>query len=232
MSRTFAIALAVVLFTGTAHAQPIPSDGLCRSGRMQSPIDLRDADAAEMRRLAFDYRLTPLEMRLKDGVLRLIPRPGSVLRVGPRRYELTDIVFREPGEHTINGQSFPLEVQFRHQDDRGTLAIVAVPVIRGGFSLAMRELQENLPDLGAPVVSRPDVLVNPRDLLPFEQTYFRYMGSLSEPPCTEGVNWYVLKTPIRLGGAQIKALKGAAAGNARPVQQRNNRLILEATGVR
>jgi carbonic anhydrase len=97
----------------------------------------------------------------------------------------------------------------------------------GDENAALNELLVNLPLEAGQTSKNKSVLVNARDLAPHDTAYYRYNGSLTQPPCSEGVSWYVLKTPIEVSPGQVNMLNALAGNNARPTQPRNNRIILD-----
>ncbi len=200
----------------------------CSRGRMQSPVDLKDPEPAEMAGIKFDYQVTPLSV-LNDGhTIQVNYAKGSSMTVGGRKFMLKTISFHTRSEHTVDGHSFPMEIHFMHESARGEMAVVAVLVEQGDENLGAREIWQHLPQKTQLEQEFANILVNGRDMLPGKQGYYRYMGSLTAPPCTEGVNWFVLKNPIQFSAEQIQAMAAILGSNARPVQPRNNRIMLDA----
>jgi len=148
--------------------------------------------------------------------------------VGNKIFVLKEFHFHTPAEHQVLNTTFPMEIQFTHQAMDGEMAIVSVLVTEGATNEAAEELLPNRPIEPEQGVNLPNVKINARDFMPQEKDYYRYMGSLSHPPCTPGVNWYVLKTPVEFSADQIKLVKGIVGTNNRPVQPRDNRIILDA----
>lgn len=206
-----------------------PANARCLSGKQQSPINIEGTDPAIMHRLQTGYNVSPLYSSKKPHSVTVTYDKGSLLTVGTKRYELQSFNFHSPSEHKINNKDFPLSIHFIHRAADGSLAVLATLVKEGKENLAARELYENLPLEAGQTVKRDKVLINARDFMPTNKSYYRYMGSLTTPPCTEGVNWYVLKNPIEFSKEQIDLMRGLVGGkNARPLQKRNNRIILDA----
>jgi len=155
---------------------------------------------------------------------------GSHIVLGSERYDLTHFHFRTPSEHTVAGRSFPMEIQFVHKNAKGRTAIVALLVTSGPANLAARELWDRLPIKAHTRSKNTRALINARDLLPDKTAHFRYQGSLTTPPCTENVDWLVLRTPVAFSDDQIVRLRGIMGENARPVQARNGRYLLQSIG--
>ncbi|MBL4640045.1 MAG: carbonic anhydrase family protein [Kordiimonadaceae bacterium] len=205
------------------------SNSLCRVGKQQSPIDIEGTDPAVMHRLRPQYGLTPVHMKNMHTSITMPYVKDSLLLVGGKIFELESFTFHTPAEHTVAGKRMPMSIQFMHHAINGEKAIVEVFVKEGRTNIAGKELWEHLPLERNQVMKSKKTLINARDLMPFEQSYYRYMGSMTTPPCSEGINWYVLKTPIEFSKEQIALVKGIVGGeNARPTQSRNNRIILDA----
>lgn len=206
-----------------------PANSVCRTGRSQSPIAIDGTDPAIMHQLVTDYKVSPLNLANNKQTLSMRYAEGSRLLIGAKRFNLVGFSFHTPGEHTVAGERFPASIQFHHQSFDGRMAIVETLVREGDTNLAVQEIWDNMPLEAGQSNKTNKVLINARDLMPTDKSYFRYMGSLTTPPCSEGVHWYVLKNPIELSRAQLDLLKGVTGGeNARPIQNRNNRMILDA----
>ena len=152
------------------------------------------------------------------------------MQLGDARYELTHLKLRTPSEDTVADRSFPIEIQFVHRSTEGRVAIVALPVTSGPANLAARELWDRLPVKPHTKSKKTRTLINARDLLPESPDYFRYRGSLTTPPCSENVDWLILRTPVTFSDNQIVRLRGIMGENARPVQVRNGRYLLQSIG--
>lgn len=215
-------------YTGATGPSNWASIAPACGGAFQSPITIEGTEPVIMHRLQTNYNVTPVMMQNETTGVRLEYQRGSLLVIGAHVFQLRDVTFHTPGEHRILDRSFPLEIQFRHESLSGEIAIVSVLVGEGKANIAAEEWLPFLPLEPGQNMRRPDVKVNARDLMPHQKDYFRYMGSLTTPPCTEGVSWYVMKTPIEFSSQQIAMVKGIVGDNARPLQPRNNRIILDA----
>jgi carbonic anhydrase len=141
-------------------------------------------------------------------------------------YTLLQIHFHTPSEHVTNGKPAPMEAHFVHKAADGALAVLGVFYVEGAENTALKAVFDNLP--GDPMEAAiKGVHINPADILPANSGFYRYMGSLTTPPCSEGVNWFVLKKPTTASKEQIAAMAKAIGHNARPVQPLNNRLLME-----
>jgi len=212
-----------------AWHQLSPGNGVCRTGQRQSPINIEGTDPVIMHRLVTDYKVAPIDMKNRRHSVSMAYTGGSLLRVGAKIFTLQSLDFHTPAEHTISGKQYPMSIQFKHRGPGGTWAVIETLVEEGKENTAAQEFLENLPLEPDQNVKRAKILVNARDLMPTDKSYYRYMGSLTTPPCSEGVHWYVLKKPIQLSKSQIDLVKGVVGSDsARPVQARNNRMILDA----
>lgn len=209
-----------------------PSYAACSAGQSQSPVDLRGADTARMQAISFHYRVTPTALVHNGHTVQANYKAGSSITIGDERFDLLQFHFHTPSEHKIAGQAYPMEIHFVHKHQAsGRLAYVGVLVAPGDHNLAAQEIWDNLPAKPNSTMDKPRVLINGRDLIPDNRDYFRYMGSLTTPPCSEGVSWYVLQHPVQFSAAQIDQIGKLMGYNARPVQQRNHRMVLKAGGM-
>jgi carbonic anhydrase len=211
---------------------------VCSTGRAQSPIDIAGATRDSVSPAASStYRPTPLRIVFHEAKADLVNTGHSIqvtapgddtVMVGTDRYTLVQFHFHSPSEHTIGGVSFPLEMHLVHQSSDGRLAVVGVLIREGAYNKAFDAIWSKLPELKAQGTAHDSVMVSIEDLLPDNRTHYRYDGSLTTPPCTEGVKWFVLETPVELSAAQIAAFRAVLSGNSRPVQPLNGRAITEA----
>ncbi len=201
--------------------------GLCTSGKNQSPVDVHDAVSAKLARLSFKYESLAQDVLNNGHTVQVTYAPGSTLLVDSHRYQLKQFHFHAPSEDLLDGKRFPLEAHFVHADEDGNLAVVAVFVEQGVANAALEKLGKDLP-LRAGDKHDLDVKIAAAELMPKTRDYYRFSGSLTTPPCSEGVNWLVLKHPITASEKQIEQLHAAMGhDNARPVQPLNARIIVK-----
>lgn len=198
----------------------------CKSGRMQSPIDFRGGFAAKPEPIEFDYHLTPLRIVNNGHTIQVNYAPGSGITIGGKRYELLQFHFHSPSEHTIDAKQSAMELHFVHKAHDGELAVVSVMMNIGDANLALSEIWPHIPAQAGAEKLVPGVLINGRDLLPAGRDYYRYMGSLTTPPCSEGVNWHVMVEPVSVDSRQVASFLSVIGENARPVQPQYSRLIV------
>ena len=203
-----------------------PEYALCAVGTHQSPIDLVNPTSAALPAIAFNYQPTALRIQNNGHTIVVASLPENWIEVDSTRYELLQFHFHAPSEHTVAGQSFAMEMHLVHQNKDGALAVIGVLIERGKEHAAFNPLWAHLPSTPGAVQQIEQVAVDAGDLLPSARSYYRYDGSLTTPPCSEGVQWFVLTTPIALSEAQVAAFAAIVHGNNRPVQPLNGRQLL------
>lgn len=199
----------------------------CLSGTRQSPIDIRDGIKVEQEAIVFDYK--PSYFRILDNghSIQVNYGAGSRLSVMGRNFELVQFHFHRPSEERIDGRSFDMVIHLVHKDLDGRLAVLAVMLERGEASPLIQTLWNNLPlEKNEDYLAR--VPINAIDVIPSKRDYYSYMGSLTTPPCTEGVLWLVMKQPVTLSEEQIAVFSRFYRNNVRPIQPTNGRVIKES----
>lgn len=204
-----------------------PDFATCSKGERQSPIDIRDGIRVDQDVIQFNYK--PSYFRIVDNghTIQVRYGAGSTIKVMNRTYELQQFHFHLPAEERVNGRGFAMVAHLVHKDIEGRLAVLAVLLEPGNANPLMQTLWNNLP-LEKKEEYEPDIVIKVADLLPAKREYYSYMGSLTTPPCTEGVLWLVLKEPMTLSADQIEVFRRFYANNARPVQPTAGRLIKES----
>jgi carbonic anhydrase len=199
---------------------------LCGEGTEQSPIDLSAAVAPDDEPpLDIDYRPTPLVIINNGHTIEVEYRAGSTLTVGGQTWGVRQFHFHAHSEHTVGGAASPLELHVVHRDDAGNLAVVGVFIEEGAANAALATVFDRLPAQKGARIELEGVEVNAADLLPADLAAWRYDGSLTTPPCSEGVRWHVLANPIKASPQQIAAFKAIFADNHRAVQPLNDRIL-------
>lgn len=213
-----------------------PSFYLCGTGRAQSPIDLGVIAGETRMPLAFEYAPAVLRIQRTEHVVDIVNNghtiqidsdENSTLTTAGVTYRLAQYHFHAPSEHTINGLRYPMEMHLVHQADDGRLLVVGVFIREGEHNAAFEAVWEHLPKEVGEQQHVEHVLVNVDDLLPDDRRTLRYMGSLTTPPCTEGVKWLVDANPVALSPKQVRAFTKIVNDNNRPVQPRNDRPVFE-----
>ena len=218
---------------GPEHWGTISGDELCAQGREQSPIALfttSDSSAApqDLPNLVFHYQRSQLQLTNNGHTIQIAADSGSTLRIGADEFRLAQFHFHSPSEHTLDGRSYPMEAHFVHVDAEGHPAVVAGVLIRVGKpNAALAEAFAHLPAHAGETSDLPGALIDQAQVLPTRKVYISYAGSLTTPPCSEGIRWCVLTTPIEMSKEQIHAftsLPGFAHIN-RPIQPRAGRPV-------
>lgn len=199
----------------------------CRYGKFQSPIDLNATIYADLPTLNIHYRPVPLTILNNGHTVQVNYPPGSLILVDGQVFNLVHFHFHTPSEHTINGKAFEMELQFVHESDDGRVGILAVMIEEGSPNPVAQAIWNHMPMEKTEPKTYENIGINVNGLLPKSRAYFRLMGSLTTPPCSEGVNWHVLTQPIQFSAEQIAKFKKAFKNNARPVQPVNSRLIVK-----
>jgi len=199
----------------------------CGSGKRQSPIDLRDGIKVNLEQITFDYHPSSFSEVNNGHTISVTVGGGNFITVGNATYELQEFHFHRPSEEKINGKGTEMVIHMVHRSVDGKIAIVAVLLERGQPHSLVQTIWDNLPLEKQEVVS-PSIVIDPMDALPEKREYFTYMGSLTEPPCTEGVLWMVFKQPRQASPAQLALFSRLYPLNARPVQSTAGRMIKES----
>lgn len=207
---------------------PSRGSSLCDTGKQQSPIDIRDTQRRPLPALAFAYQPAPLKIANDGHTARVRLPTGSTLTVGKQVYRLQQLHFHTPGGDQIQGEDFPMAVHLLHKSAAGQLLAVVVLVRTGAENAALASLLPHVPASAGGDQLPPAVKVDASQFLPTAAGYYRYPGSLTSAPCTEGVDWIVLKTPIEVSAAQLARYRQLFADNARPVQPRHQRTVMES----
>jgi len=204
-----------------------PEFSTCAIGKRQSPIDIRDGVALDLEPLKFDYRPSRFGVIDTGHTVQVNLAPGNSIDINGRRYELQQFHFHRPSEERINGRQFDMVVHLLHKNAEGRPAMVAVLLERGAAQALRQTVWNNLAlEQGEEATARASIDLN--DLLPAQRGYYTYMGSLTTPPCSEGVLWVVLQQPMQVSGAQIDIFSRLYPMNARPIQQASGRLIKQS----
>ncbi len=208
----------------------------CRDGRQQSPIDITLPVSGGVPS-ALRMQFPPATLRIAhhehvaDGInnghtVQINYDDGDTLTLGDAPYELVQYHFHTPSEHTFSGRSFPMEMHMVHRTRSGALAVVGVLIEEGRHNPAFEPIWANLPTEKGLETHYEHVKVDVDALLPVIHASYRYDGSLTTPPCTEGVKWVVLATPITLDASQILAFTRLIRHNSRPVQPLHRRPVV------
>jgi carbonic anhydrase len=201
-----------------------PEFAKCASGTRQSPIDIRGGVKVDLEPIQFDYRPTGFAVVDNGHTVQVNFAPGNSIEVMGRRYDLLQFHFHRPSEERIDGRQFDMSAHLVHRDPEGRLAVVGVLLDRGSAHPAVQTVWNNLPlEKGEEFAAQ--VLLDPSHLLPADRRYFTYMGSLTTPPCSEGVLWMVMQQAVPVSPEQVAVFSRMYPMNARPIQSVAGRMI-------
>jgi carbonic anhydrase len=203
-----------------------PEFATCKEGRAQSPLDIRYARPMDYQPLSFQYRSDTLAVTNNGHTVQVASGPGSFLVVNGHEYQLQQFHFHTPSEHRIQGVQADMELHLVHRDAQGNVAVVAV-LMNGGrrINSTLKRIAQVLPPVGESFYGR-QIAINPLFMLPPDRSYFSYPGSLTTPPCTEGVDWFVMAEPVEVDAGLVARFRQVMGANARPPQPDNGRPIL------
>ena len=204
-----------------------PEFAKCSTGQRQSPIDIRGGIGVQLEPIQFDYRASGFSVIDNGHTVQVNLPAGNTITVLGRRFELLQFHFHRPSEERINGKQHDMVAHLVHQDAEGKLAVVAVLLDRGAAQPLIQAVWNALPLEKNEAQAAPGT-IDLNKLLPEDRRYYTYMGSLTTPPCSEGVLWMVMKTPLPVSPEQIDIFARLYPMNARPVQQMAGRLIKES----
>ncbi len=200
---------------------------LAGTGREQSPIDITDPRPATLQEIEFHFETAPGTLvNTGHSIMIQYEGEGSWMRVDGIRYRFKQIHFHAPSEHTIDGKFADMEFHFVYQDEVGHLAVVAIMVEEGPRSPVIDEAWSRSPQTPGETVESPDLFADIEEVLPRDRRYYRYRGSLTTPPGTEGVTWLVLKTPLLMSSDRIDRFRSWYDHTNRPVPL-HDRVVLE-----
>jgi carbonic anhydrase len=203
---------------------------LCSSGRAQSPIDISAAQSLNLADITFNYQPSALNIFNNGHTIQVNYDEGSYITYNETQYNLIQFHFHYPSEHTLNGESFAMEIHFVHRSADGDLAVVGA-LLRAseGLGEGYMPIFDNLPaEAGDPEPT--ELTIDANNLLPGSHLFYTYTGSLTTPPCTQGVRWLVLQTPVDISAEQMEAFAQIFELNARPAQPLNSRDLLADNG--
>ncbi|MBL4697838.1 MAG: carbonic anhydrase family protein [Phycisphaerales bacterium] len=209
---------------GPANWSQISSDcAVCADGKEQSPIDIPADAPTNDADIVFSYQPTAINLVNNGHTVQVNYDSGSFMVAEGKKFTLLQFHFHALSEHTIDGEHTPMEVHFVHQSDDGEYAVVGVMLERGAAHAAFGPVLANMPVNAGETLTVEGVTINASAMLPADQSYYRYAGSFTTPPCTEGVRWFVMTTPVELSDAQVSSFESLYDNNYRPVQPMHER---------
>jgi carbonic anhydrase len=181
----------------------------------------------ELPPIQFDYKPSALRIIDNGHTIMVSYDAGSSIRVGAVQYQLKQFHFHRPSEESIHGKTSDMVAHLVHADAEGHLAVVAVLLAHGKENALIRELWKHIPKEKGKETLVEDVKISVADLLPKDRGYYTFEGSLTTPPCSEGVTWFVLKQPVPISTDEVAEFSKVYARNARPVQALDGRVVRE-----
>ncbi len=210
---------------GPSHWGDLSADfSACKDGKSQSPINITNASPAGLTAIEFNYKTSKLDIVNNGHTIQANYDSGSSIVVDGKSFNLLQFHFHGPSEHTVDGEHAKMEMHLVHKSKDGALAVVGVMIEEGGHNANFDNAWNNLP-LHAGDHKDVGVVMKAAELLPESKKYTTYSGSLTTPPCSEGVTWLVLNESIEMSKKQIKAFGDIVEANNRPVQPVNDRAL-------
>lgn len=205
-----------------------PDFSKCKTGKNQSPIDITQTVKMKMHGIIFTYKTTPLNIINNGHTILVKYENGSSIHVDGVKYDLIQFHFHEPSEHKVNGKTYGMEMHLVHKNKDGELIVVAVFMKEGKENKFIKTLWNNFPNEEWKMYSLKSIKINAYNFLPKKHSYYCYYGSFTTPPCSEGVNWFILKTPVEVSKEQITKFYSIFKIDARPTQPLNGRIVKES----
>ncbi|TCS62494.1 carbonic anhydrase [Varunaivibrio sulfuroxidans] len=203
-----------------------PAYAVCSKGMQQSPIDLAGALEAQTGNIPVNYGALPLKVINNGHTIQVNCDPGNSIMLDGAKFKLLQYHFHHPSEHALNGDRFEMEAHFVHADENGRLAVLGTFFRPGPENPALAKIWDVMPrEAGG---AKTGGMLSPLALLPQNRTYYRYLGSLTTPPCSETVIWTVFASPLQMSQAQVKTFAEMFPMNARPLQNLLRRYLLKS----
>jgi carbonic anhydrase len=200
----------------------------CGTGKVQSPIDIHAAKKAPLDPIEFHYKPALLNIVDNGHTVMANYAPGSTITVGGHAYTLKQFHFHHPAEEEFNGHAAEMEVHLVHADTEGKLAVVSVSLKAGTPNPVIEQMWTNLPKEKGVSKAVENAWIDAGELIPAQHGYYTFSGSLTTPPCSENVTWFVLKAPKTVSKDEVAAFAKVYPMNARPPQPLNGRTVLES----
>ena len=215
--------------TGPEHwASEDAAYAACGSGKHQSPIDIEKAEVEPLPHLEFAYQPIPLTVTDTGHSFQVnVPSGSGGITVGGDHYDLVQFHFHRPSEEEIHGHHYAMVAHLVHKNDKGELAVVAVLIHAGEPNAFLKEVFDHFPPQGTSESKVAGVTLNLAEFLPQHRGYYTFDGSLTTPPCSEHVRWFVFKSPVQASKAQVQQFAARYPRDARPVQPLNDRTVAQ-----
>ena len=199
---------------------------LCREGTHQSPININNTLGHSPSKFLTNFSPTPIRIINNSHTIHLSYDSGSYINWGNKRFELIQFHFHSPSEHLIKGKKYAMEMHLVYKTHDNKFLVIGVLMEKGKSNALIQKIWDKIPIDKNKEVYYEDILFNVGNLLPSKKNYFHYSGSLTTAPCLENVSWFISETPIEVSIDQILFFQKFIKHNARPIQQLNNRSVL------
>jgi carbonic anhydrase len=196
----------------------------CGRGKEQAPLDIKGPFLKVKFSIAPDYKPGPLRILNNGHTIQVNVNPGSKMRIDGVPYELLQFHFHRPSEEAVNGKRQAMVIHFVHKNSDGELAVLGVLLQMGNDNPGIQTLWTHAPAEESTEQQPDGVVFNPGQLLPRETEFYHYDGSLTTPPCTEKVKFFILRNMVNISADQVKQFPFKM--NARPLQPLNERVIM------
>lgn len=201
-----------------------PDYHICQSGREQSPININRSTQSSSKPIHFWYSSEPDNIVNNGHTIQVNMEEGSRIKLNGKIYELLQFHFHSPSEHQINGKHAAMVIHFVHQAEDGQLGVIGLLLDKGPSNQIITQLWQHIPKHHGDEVPLPS-MIDIKRLLPVNRAYYNYRGSLTTPPCSEGVNWVVLKGRASVSQQQISKFTRIFRKSVRPVQPIHHRTV-------
>lgn len=209
-----------------------PKNFMCKDGRNQSPVNISSdvivTTTKGLDKIKFSYTTEAAEVINNGHTVQVNVKPGSSIEVDGTQFDLKQFHFHTPSENQIEGKHFPLEAHFVHVSENGQLAVVALMFEDGAENTLIKKVWDQMSSNAGEIKGCGVSAAKARDFLPKNKDYYRFDGSLTTPPCSEGVRWLVLQNYSHVNQEQVAKFKEIMHGNDnRPIQPINARKVLK-----
>ena len=203
---------------------------LCATGKHQSPIDIEKADVEALPALEFAYQPIPLTVTdTHHGFQVNAPAGSGGITIGGEHYDLVQFHFHHPSEEHVHGHGYSMVAHLVHKNAKGELAVVAVLIRQGRTNAFLKPVFDDFPAKGTPEASVAGATLDLSEFLPAQRGYYTFDGSLTTPPCSEHVRWFVLKSAVQASAHQVQQFAARYPHVARPVQPLNDRTVAQTS---
>jgi len=198
---------------------------MCREGMSQSPVDFGDILGLKLAPLNFHYMDTSMRIINNSHTIHVGYDSGSYANWGNKKFELIQFHFHHPSEHTVMGKHFDMEMHMVHKAQDDQYVVIGVLMKKGKHNAGIQKIWDRIPKTIDKEVTYEDARINVADFLPAVKKYYHYDGSLTTPPCSENVSWFVLEDSVEISEDQIRYFQKFIDHNSRPVQKLNHRIL-------